>query len=107
VIEVFEYLDANGMSPYRVWFDRLSAPAAAKVAVHVQRMAQGNLSNVDPVGEGVLEREIDWGPGYLMYFGRDGATRIILLGGGSKKGQPRDIKQAKDRWADYRRRRRK
>lgn len=61
--------------------------AAAKVAVAVTRMSLCNLSNVKPVGEGVLEFRIDFGPGYRIYFGRDGSEIIILLGGGSKKSQ--------------------
>jgi putative addiction module killer protein len=53
----------------------------------------------------VQEYRIDWGPGYRVYFGRDGDTLVILLTGGTKKRQPRDIAQAKDLWADYKRRR--
>jgi putative addiction module killer protein len=63
---------------------------------------QGNLSNAKGVGEGVLEYRIDWGPGYRVYFGRDGAVLVILLTGGTKQ---RDIEQAKALWADYKRRR--
>src|ERR1035438_10035133 len=66
VIDVREYIDATGGSPYAVWFDSLSAPAAAKVAIAVTRMAQGNFSNVKPVGSGVLEYRIDFGPGYRI-----------------------------------------
>jgi putative addiction module killer protein len=102
VIDVREYIDAKDRSPYRVWFERLSAQAAAKVAIAVTRMSQGNVSNVKGVGEGVMERKIDWGPGYRVYFAWDGATLIILLGGGRKKGQAADIKAAKANWQDYR-----
>jgi putative addiction module killer protein len=104
VIEVLEYIDANGRSPYAIWFDRLPAEAAGKVAVAVTRLSQGNLSNVKSVGEGVLERRIDWGPGYRVYFGRDGEKLIVLLGGGTKKRQQNDIDLAKKRWNDYRKR---
>jgi putative addiction module killer protein len=106
MIDVREYIDAQGRSPYRIWFDRLSAQAAAKVAVAVTRMSQGSLSDAKGVGEGVMERRIDWGPGYRIYFGWDGATLIILLGGGSKKGQQADIMAAKACWQDYRKRKR-
>jgi putative addiction module killer protein len=106
VIEVREYIDAQGQSPYAKWFDRLSALAAAKVAIAVTRMGQGNLSNVKGVGEGVMERVIDWGPGYRVYFAWDGATLVILLGGGSKKRQDADIAHAKACWQDYRKRKR-
>ena len=104
MIDVVEYLDARGRSPYAKWFDRLPAQAAAKVAVAVNRMSQGNLSNVKGVGEGVLEYRIDWGPGYRIYFGRDGEQLILLLGGGTKKGQQADIDRAKECWQDYQKR---
>jgi putative addiction module killer protein len=107
VIAVKEYIDGQGWSPYRRWFDGLSARAAAKVAVAVTRMSLGNLSQVKSVGHGVLERTIDWGPGYRVYFGRDGDALIILLGGGTKKGQQADIECAKERWEDYRSRKAK
>jgi putative addiction module killer protein len=75
------------------------------VAVALARLEQGNLSNAKGVGEGVPEYRIDWGPGYRIYFGRDGDTLVILLTGGTKKRQQRDIDTAKALWADYRRRR--
>jgi putative addiction module killer protein len=104
VIHVVEYLDARGRSPYARWFDRLPAQAAAKVAVAITRMSQGNLSNVKGVGEGVLEFRIDWGPGYRIYIGRDGEELILLLGGGTKKGQQANIDRAKECWKDYQKR---
>lgn len=67
------------------WFADLEATARAKVARAIARMEQGNLSNVKSVGEGVLECRIDFGPGYRVYFGRDGDTLVILLTGGTKK----------------------
>ncbi len=69
------------------------------------RLEQDNLSNAKGVGEGVLEYRIDWGPGYRVYFGRDGETLVILLTGGTKQRQQRDIDIAKALWADYKRRR--
>jgi putative addiction module killer protein len=101
VIRVVEYVDARGRSPYARWFNRLPAQAAAKVTVAVTRMGLGNLSNVKGVGAGVLEYRIDWGPGYRIYFGRDGDELILLLGGGTKKGQQDDIDRAKACWKDY------
>ena len=68
------------------------------------RMEQGNLSNASGVGQGVLEYRIHFGPGYRIYFGRDGDTLIILLGGGTKSRQHRDIENAKAFWQEYRRR---
>lgn len=80
--------------------------AAAKVATAVIRMSHGNFSNVEGVGSGVYEYKIDFGPGYRIYFGRDGDRFVILLGGGSKKRQAADIKNAIARWQDYKLRKR-
>jgi putative addiction module killer protein len=67
---------------------------------------RANTLNAKSVGEGVLECRIDWGPGYRVYFGRDGEVLVILLTGGTRKRQRRDIERAKELWADYKRRRR-
>src|ERR1700733_9075333 len=99
------YLTAGGESPFESWFSELDAAARAKVSVAVVRLGQGNPSNAKSVGEGVLEYRIDWGPGYRVYFGRDGETLVILLTGGTKQRQQRDIERAKELWADYKRRR--
>lgn len=104
MLELRYYLAGDGVSPFENWFADLDAQAAAKVAVALARLEQGNLSNVKGVGEGVFEYRIDWGPGYRVYFGRDGDTLVILLTGGTKKRQSRDIEAAKVSWADYKRR---
>ena len=67
-------------------------------------MELGNFSNVKGVGAGVFEYRIDFGPGYRVYFGKDGETVVILLGGGTKKRQDSDIAAAHERWADYKKR---
>ncbi len=105
VLELRYYATGDGRSPFEDWFSGLDAAAGAKVTVAVARLEQGNLSNVKPVGEGVLEYRIDWGPGYRLYFGRDGNVLVILLTGGTKKRQQRDIETAKALWAEYKRRR--
>jgi putative addiction module killer protein len=99
------YFAGDGNSPFEHWFTGLDAAAAAKVSVALARLEQGNISNAKRVGEGVLEYRIDWGPGYRVYFGRDGDVLVILLTGGTKKRQQHDIKMAKGMWEDYRRRR--
>ena len=104
MIDVREYLAADGSSPYAKWFNAMNAPAAAKVAIAITRMAQGNLSNTKSVGGGIQEYRIDFGPGYRIYFGRDGERLIILLGGGTKKRQGDDVHRAQNQWADYKRR---
>src|SRR3954466_4407258 len=100
-MEIWEFLDTRGRSPFAGWFDSLDPQAAAKVAVALTRMEQGNLSNVKTVGGGVLEYRIDFGPGYRVYFGRDGDTLVILLAGGTKKRQQSDIDAAHGYWQDY------
>ncbi len=101
-----EYVDSDGRAPFGKWFDGLDAPAAAKVTRAIAQMEGGNLSRTEPVGEGVHEDKIDWGPGYRIYFGNDGREIIILLGGGTKRQQDKDIAIAKARWSDYRARKR-
>jgi putative addiction module killer protein len=103
-VEILEYLDAMGRSPYRDWFDTLDATAAAKITVAITRIRLGNLSNAKGVGSGVQEYKVDFGPGYRIYFGRDGEALVILLAGGTKKRQRADIEAAQARWADYKRR---
>lgn len=103
-IHLHEYLDAQGRSAYARWFDSLNAAAAAKVAAALYQLAAGNFSNVKGVGSGVFERKIDFGPGYRVYFGKDGDRLVILLGGSSKQRQQEAIAAAKARWSEYRRR---
>lgn len=105
-LDVREYLDEDGFSPFADWFASLDAVAAAKITVVLARIEQGNLSNVKGVGEGVLEFRLDFGPGLRVYFGRDGDVLVILLAGGTKKRQQRDIEVAQARWASFKRRKR-
>jgi putative addiction module killer protein len=104
LVRLVEYLDVQGHSPYAKWFDSLNPAAAAKVAGALYRLAAGNFSNVKGVGSGVFERRIDFGPGYRIYFGKDGNRLVVLLGGSSKQGQQEAIAAARARWSDYRRR---
>ena len=106
VTEIRAYSTPDGKVPYRKWFKSLSAPAAVKITTALERMEDGNLSNAKAVGAGVSEYKIDFGPGYRIYFGMDGAALIILLCGGSKQRQPDDIKAAKAYWAEYKKRKR-
>ncbi len=104
VISVREYLDAKGESPFAHWFEGLDAVAGAKVATALYRLEQGNFSRVKGVGGGIYEYKISYGPGYRLYFGKDGEALNILLGGGSKKRQQADIAAALSCWQDYKRR---
>jgi len=100
MVEVREYLDQSGRSPFAAWSDHLNREAAAKVAAALARIQQGNFSNAKSVGAGVHEYCIDFGPGYRIYFGKDGGLLVVLVGGGTKKRQQEDIKTALVRWQD-------
>jgi len=106
-VEVLEYLEPDGRSPYADWFNSLNAPTAAKVAVALARLSQGNFSNVKSVGSGVHEYRINFGPGYRIYFGKDGERLVLLLGGGTKKRQQRDVSGAIGCWQAYKQRKKR
>lgn len=101
MIEIVECLNAQGQSPYREWFFALDPRAAATVTVAIERLADGNTSRVKAIGEGAAEIRIDRGPGYRIYFGWDGKTLVVLLGGGTKRRQQRDIADALALWRLY------
>ena len=104
MIQSREYFDRRGRNLFRRWRDDLDDIAAAKVAIALDRLLQGNVSNVKSIGAGVSELKIDFGPGYRVYFGWEGSALIILLGGGTKKRQQKDIARALDSWGDYKNR---
>ena len=106
MVDILEYQDQGGGSPFRKWFDRLNAEAARKVTTALYRIGLGNFSNTKGVGRGVYECKINFGPGYRVYFAKDGELVIILLGGGTKKRQQHDIELALERWENYKQRKR-
>ena len=80
---------------YAKWLDGLrDVRARARVLVRVERLTAGNPGDVRPVGEGVSELRIDYGPGYRVYFKKQGRTIVVLLAGGDKRTQPDDIRTA-------------
>jgi putative addiction module killer protein len=107
MIEVRYYVAEDGRSPYADWFSFLDPVARTKVAAAIVRIEHGNLSNLKPVGNGVFEYRINFGPGYRVYLGRDGDAVVILLVGGTKKRQQRDIEAAADFWRAYKREKRR
>ena len=101
MFEVVEYVRNDGQSPFGDWVVTLSNQAAARVVTAIERMKQGNLGDHKAVGKGVIERRIMAGPGYRIYFGRDGDKLIVLVGGGTKARQSQDIQYAQQTWAEY------
>jgi putative addiction module killer protein len=106
MIEIREYLGPDGRNLFGEWYDRLNAEAARRVTTALYRLGLGNFSNVKGVGGRVFECRIDFGPGYRVYFGKDGDRIVILLSGGSKRRQQDDIALAGDYWQDYKQRKR-
>jgi putative addiction module killer protein len=106
MIELREYIEPGGRAIFAEWFDRLDSEASRRVTTALYRLGLGNLSNVKSVGSGVFEYRIDFGPGYRVYFGRDGEEIVILLCGGTKKRQQNDISMAQEYWQDYKRQKR-
>ena len=100
IFKIEEYLEA-GRSPFAGWFDSLDAVTAARVDKYIRRLEAGNFGSAKSLQDGVSELKLDFGPGYRVYFGRDGKTIIILLGGGSKRRQSADIAAAIERWKKY------
>jgi len=100
--EIQEYTE-DGRSPFAEWFDDLDAVTAARVDRYVRRLETGNFGAAKPLRDGVFELRLDFGPGYRVYYGREGQAIIILLGGGSKRRQDADIAAAAERWKRYKR----
>jgi putative addiction module killer protein len=103
LVELLEYVNAAGISPFAKWREKLDATTRARVTVAVLRLETGNFSAVKGAGAGILELRLDFGPGYRVYFGKDGGQLVILLGGGTKRRQPADIRAAQTLWQEYKR----
>jgi len=100
--EVVAFRASNGRVPFEDWLDDLrDKRAIARVLARLARVRQGNLGDCKPVGDGVSELRIDYGPGYRVYFGQKGNTLVVLLCGGDKRSQERDIRLAKQFWQEY------
>jgi putative addiction module killer protein len=98
--EIREYI-ADGHSPFAEWFDELDAVTADRVDRYIRRLEAGNFGAAKALRDGVFELRMDFGAGYRVYYGREGRTIIILLGGGSKRRQDADIAAAVERWQRY------
>jgi len=105
---LFKYTTPTGEIPFSVWFSALrDGDAKTAIAKRLRRAEAGTLGHCDNVGEGVWGFKIDVGPGYRVYFGQDGPVLVILLCGGEKHGQQRDVNLALKFWSDYKKRKRK
>ena len=102
VIEIRRYRTSAGREVFTDWLSGLrDRQARARILVRLERLELGNFGDSKPVGSGVSELRIDWGPGYRVYFGRDGQTVVVLLCGGDKRKQDADIKKAVELWQEY------
>jgi putative addiction module killer protein len=102
VISINMYETPNGKCPFDEWFSGLRDRKTQMVVdARLTRLRQGNFGNFKSVGAGVLELKIAFGPGFRVYFGVDGNTVVVLLCGGDKGSQERDIRRAQEYWADY------
>ena len=101
-MELRYYQTAAGERPFVEWLEDLNdRQARTRIEARLARVAVGNFGDVEPVGEGVMELRIDWGPGYRVYFARLGQVVVLLLCGGDKRTQQKDINRAKGYFEDY------
>lgn len=99
------YLTETNKKPFKEWLDELKdITARQKIRIRLDRVRLGNLGNNRAVGDGVFELKIDYGPGYRVYYALDGKTVVLLLLGGDKSTQGKDIEQAKKYWTNHKRR---
>jgi len=104
-IELLEYIDETGKNVFHKWLRSLKDRVArARIRVRLNRVRLGNFGDCKSIGGGVSELRVDYGLGYRIYIGRDGIKIDVLLCGGSKKSQSKDIKLAQQYWAEYQRR---
>lgn len=105
MIEVRKYLSTSGGCPFDDWFTELADQRAqVRIDARIARVTVGNFGDVKAVGGGVSELRIDYGPGYRVYLARHGVTVVVLLAGGDKRTQARDIEQARQLWDEWKQR---
>ena len=103
-MQIREYLRPDGTCPFRRWLDSLATVVSARIQARIARFEAGNLGDVRPLEHEVMEARFHFGPGYRLYFARDGRTTLILLCGGDKSTQRTDILRARSYLLDYLRR---
>ncbi len=103
--EILQYQTREGKAPYREWLLSLKdATVKARIRTRLDRLRLGNFGDCKGIGEGVSELRLQFGPGYRIYFGQDSRSIVILLCGGDKSTQVKDIRLAQEHWEDYKRR---
>lgn len=102
-IKVAQYIGADGRNRFDAWFRRLEPQTRARIQTRIDRIELGSFGDYRSVGRGVFEFRLHLGPGYRVYFGRDGHELVVLLGGGSKRRQTRDVARAQADWKAYKR----
>jgi putative addiction module killer protein len=103
--QVENFVRADGSCPFEDWIGSLrDRRARAKIRTRIGRVRLGNLGDCKPIGAGVLELIVDYGPGYRVYLGQVGMKLVILLCGGDKSSQTEDIRKAIEYWEDYKKR---
>lgn len=101
MIRIVEYVTSEGKNHFSEWLAKIPANHALRVAEALYRMERGNFGDHKSVGEGVIERRIFGSPALRIYYGMDGKDLVVLLAGGGKGSQTKDIKRAKTLWAAY------
>ena len=92
----------RGKEPFTDWLESLrDTKGRQRIIKRLFRVEQGNFGDFKGVGDGIFELRFSFGPGYRVYFGRDGNTVIVLLAGGDKSSQEKDIQVAKIYWQEY------
>ncbi len=100
-LTVREYETAEGKVPFREWLATLDRTTRARVQARVLRFETGNLGDHKSVGGGVQEARVMFGAGYRVYFGQDGSSLVLLLVGGTRTTQAKDIRRAQGYWQEY------
>lgn len=101
MIELRVYTTTTGKAPFDEWVLSLDRSTRVSITARLGRLQNGNFGDAKSVGGGVFELRLDFGPGYRVYFGKEGTAVVVLLGGGDKSDQARDIAKAKERWNSY------
>jgi putative addiction module killer protein len=106
--ELRHYTNPQGEDLFGQWLDGLrDRQAQARIAARMLRLTNGNFGDCKPVGTGVWELRVDWGPGYRVYYALEGKRVVLLCNGGDKRTQVADIARAVERWSEWQQRRTK